>query len=185
MSLRRRNKLHSMRLVQAAAIDLFEVQGYGLTTVEAVAARCGVSASTIYRHFGSKEHLVLWDERDDVIDDELSRRLVDQDPLEAIRDAAITAFAHRDDPQLFLRRLRLVYAEPDIWAAAALQDRLDRADLASAIASAAGRRSVSVGDDVIAATCLAALDVAFDHWQRSNGAEGLAEMIALACQRPV
>ena len=40
-----------------AARTLFLSDGYGATTLEAVAAEAGVSKMTLYRHFGSKEAL--------------------------------------------------------------------------------------------------------------------------------
>ncbi len=185
LSLRQRNRLQAMRLAQSTAVDLFETNGFEATTVEAIAEPCGVSPSTIYRHFGTKERLVLWDERDRVIDDELERRLGVQAPIDAFRDATIAALADREDHDLFLRRLQLIYAEPAIWAAAAQQDRLDRSELAAGIAATAGRKTPTLADDTIAAVCLAGLDVALDHWQRSKGASSLARLITDTLANPL
>lgn len=175
MSLRRQNRLQAMRVVQAAAMDLFEVDGFDSTTIEDIARSSGVSASTIYRHFATKENLVLWDERDPVVDDELARRLRRQEPIEAFRDAVVVGLAERDDIGLFLRRLRLVYAEPAIWSAAALQDRRDRAELAEAVGAVAGAPTLEA--DAVAALCLLALDLALEHWQRAEGQDRLADVI--------
>lgn len=182
MSLRERNRVLAMRLAQATAVELFESNGYTTTTVESIAERCGISASTIYRYFGTKEDVVLWDERDPIIDEELNRRLRTQPPMEAFRDAAIAAFAQRDDEGLFLRRLKLIYAEPSIWAAAALAHRIEQGELAAAFAAVAGSEADEVIHDVVAAVCLAALDIAFDHWQRSGGTRSLADLITVTCR---
>lgn len=181
MSLRLRNRIQAMRLVQATAVEMFEVDGFEAVTVEAISAACGVSPSTIYRHFGTKEHIVLWDERDSIIDEELDQRLRTQLPIDAFRDAAIAAFADRDDLDLFLRRLKLVYAEPGIWAAAAQQDHIDRADLARGLAALSGHKVANISHDSTAAACLVALDVALDHWQQASGTNDLAKLIGDAC----
>ncbi|MCP3854195.1 MAG: helix-turn-helix transcriptional regulator [Actinomycetia bacterium] len=166
-----------MQLVQATAVAMFEIDGFEHTTIDAIAEACGISASTIYRHFGTKERIVLWDERDPIIDDELGRRLMKQAAVDAFRDTAIAALADREDHESFLRRLKLTYAEPAIWAAAAQQDRIDRADLAAGIATIAGHKSVTVADDCAAAVCLAALDVALDRWQQDGAAVPLGDLI--------
>ena len=59
MGLRERNRLAAMRMVQETAVELFERVGYESTTIETVASASGVSAATIYRHFGNKETIVL------------------------------------------------------------------------------------------------------------------------------
>lgn len=177
MGLRERNRLTAMRVVQDAAVELFERDGYAATTIEAIAEASGVSTATIYRHFGNKETIVLWDERDSVVDTELEQRLGQQPLLEAFRDAAITAYDQRDDRELFLRRLKLIYANPPILGVAAQNEAIDRAELAAACAAADGRRRLTVDDEVSAAVALATLDVAFTHWQRTDAKQRLARAI--------
>ena len=54
----RREQARTRRLaVVLAARDLFERQGFRLTTIAAVAARAGVSAESIYKGFGTKAAL--------------------------------------------------------------------------------------------------------------------------------
>jgi AcrR family transcriptional regulator len=177
LTLRQRNRLQTMRLVQSTAMNMFERDGYDKSTIEGVAAACGVSASTIYRHFTTKENVVLWDERDPVIDDELGRLLGSLPPVQAFRDAVVAALADREDVELFRRRLRLIYAQPSIWSVAALQDRQNRSELAHAFALTAGRTESSLRDESLAAVCLVALDIALERWQRSEGGEPLAAII--------
>lgn len=177
MGLRQRNRLAAMRIVQDTAVALFERNGYDATTIETIAESSGVSTATIYRHFGNKETIVLWDERETVIDGELERRLGRQPPLEAFRDAAIAAFDQRDDLDLLRRRLKLVYDHPAILGVAAQIEARNRSELAAAFAATRGRRRASINDEVTAAVALTALDVAFTRWQRNNSTRRLARTI--------
>jgi AcrR family transcriptional regulator len=51
----------------AAALDLFAHQGYDRTTVAQIAAAAGVTEMTFFRHFGSKDQLLLDDPYDPLI----------------------------------------------------------------------------------------------------------------------
>ncbi|WP_327140821.1 TetR/AcrR family transcriptional regulator [Nocardia sp. NBC_01327] len=64
VSLWERRKVEAMSRIQRVALDLFDEHGYRDVTVERVAAAAGVSPSSIYRYFGTKEMLVLYDEAD-------------------------------------------------------------------------------------------------------------------------
>ncbi|MCL1593279.1 MAG: TetR/AcrR family transcriptional regulator [Actinomycetia bacterium] len=177
VSLRERNRLAAMHLVQGTAVAMFEDHGFDDVTIEAVADQCGVSASTIFRHFGTKENTVLWDDRDSMIEVQILERLRHQTPVQAFRDAVVFGLAERDDRDLFLRRLKLIYREPAIWAAAAQQDRIDRGELARAFAAAGGRGQLELTNEYVAAACLTALDVALDYWQREDGSTALADLV--------
>ncbi|MGA9598513.1 MAG: helix-turn-helix domain-containing protein, partial [Acidimicrobiia bacterium] len=53
--LRQRKKERARLAIQAAALTLFEDQGYDNTTVEQIAAVAEVSPSTVYRYFTTKD----------------------------------------------------------------------------------------------------------------------------------
>lgn len=55
LTLRQRNRLAAMQHIQSIAMDLFDERGYQAVTVEDIAEAAGVSASTFYRYFGTKE----------------------------------------------------------------------------------------------------------------------------------
>jgi len=46
------------RAIVDAAAELFVAQGYGVTTLEQVAARAGVAVQTVYFHFGNKRTIL-------------------------------------------------------------------------------------------------------------------------------
>lgn len=178
--LRERNKIRAMRELQAVALDLFTEEGFDAVTVEDVAAAGAVSPSTIYRYFGNKERLVVWDEADRDITVELTQRLGKQEPMLAVRDSLIAAFADIDDEAPLLRRVRFIYATPQVHAAAVEQELADEAKLAAAFAAAGGRRQPNLEDSVYAGACMAALGAAIEHWQSTDGKHQLPELIAQA-----
>ncbi|MCP3993522.1 MAG: TetR family transcriptional regulator [bacterium] len=177
LTLRQRNRLATSRSIQEIAVEMFEDGGFDTTTVEAVAAQAGVSPSTIYRLFDTKEGLVTWDERDSVIAAELAQRLAFQAPVTAFREAVRVGLAEREDLTLFSRRLRLMYTVRSVGAAAVEQDLQDRSELAKAFAEALGRAEPHLADDVAAGVCLAAVGAAVDYWQRDPVNQRLAELL--------
>ena len=69
--LREQWRRSAKRTIQARALDLFEERGFDAVTIEAVAAAAGVSPSSVYRYFGTKEGLVVFDEFEDMTPDEV------------------------------------------------------------------------------------------------------------------
>jgi AcrR family transcriptional regulator len=61
MSLRQRNKMTAIQAIQDTAMDLFDERGYHVVTVDDIARDAGVSPSTFYRYFGTKEGLFTVD----------------------------------------------------------------------------------------------------------------------------
>src|SRR5512141_1141470 len=78
----------------AAAIGLLARQGYDATSVDDLADAAGMSRSTFFRKFGSKEDVVFADH--ERILAQVTERLAEtmQEPLSAIEDAALLVFNH-------------------------------------------------------------------------------------------
>ncbi|PPC74088.1 TetR family transcriptional regulator [Pokkaliibacter plantistimulans] len=57
--LRQRQKEQRREAIIAAALSLFEAQGFASTTVEQIAAQTGVSTPTVFNYFGSKQDILL------------------------------------------------------------------------------------------------------------------------------
>ena len=55
---RQRQALATRQLIVQAAADLFVQDGYGLTTMDAIAARAGVAVSTVYSLYSNKRGLL-------------------------------------------------------------------------------------------------------------------------------
>lgn len=58
--LRERKRFKTMSQVQATALELYDQHGYGSVTIEQIADRADVSPSSVYRYFGTKEGILLW-----------------------------------------------------------------------------------------------------------------------------
>lgn len=157
-------------------MDLFVERGFDAVTVDEIARAIGVAASTVYRHFGTKEGIVLWDEHDAVIADELEKALKRQPPLRAIRDVFVETLAGRYDDELELRRIRYIYATEQLHAAAVEADFRDRRELTAALEHFLSRKNKAAAP-LIAGTALLALDVAIEEWQRPGSNKALADLI--------
>ncbi|MBD9505032.1 TetR/AcrR family transcriptional regulator [Pseudomonas sp. BGr12] len=57
--LRERQKEQRRDAITAAALALFEAQGFAATTVEQIAGQAGVSTPTVFNYFGSKQDILL------------------------------------------------------------------------------------------------------------------------------
>ncbi len=162
-------------------MSLFAERGFDAVTVEQIAAQVGSAASTVYRHFGTKEAIVLWDEHDVALDKALGKRLGRQPPFQAIRDAFVETLGGRYDADLDfqLARIRFIYATEQIHAAAVEADYRARRELTAALAevlSPVNRGAASL----IAGAALLGLDIAIDQWQQQHAKTPLAQLISEA-----
>lgn len=115
-------KLTAMRHIQRVALGLFDVEGYQRVTVEQIAAGAAVSPSSIYRYFGTKEHIVLWDEYDRGLMAGIETGVQHGAVLEAIETqlrrvaAGVDALAE-GEREFLRRRISYIVDEPMILAA--------------------------------------------------------------------
>lgn len=174
MGLRERNRVSAMRATQRLALQRFIDEGYEQVTVESIAADAGMAASTVFRHFGTKEQLVLWDEHEAELERVLARRLGAQPPLQAMRDAFKETLAERysADLDFQLQRIRFIYATTELHGAAVEADYQARSALTRAFEATLSkqhRRSATL----VAGAGLLALDIALERWQQRRATEPL------------
>lgn len=184
MTLREKNRRRMLRETQREGMTLFLRLGFGAVLVEDIAAAVGVAGSTIYRHFKTKENIVLWDEHDEVLDAVLTDRLKNQTPLEAIRDAFVETLAERyqTDFDFQLARVRFIYATPALHAAAIEADFRAREELTRGLTQTLSKKHKAAAP-LLAGASLLALDVAMDRWQQNKGKRGLDTLIAAEFER--
>jgi AcrR family transcriptional regulator len=179
-SRRDRKRYEAMRRVQQRAVELFTARGFGAVTVEEIAEVADVSPVSVYRWFGTKEGLVLWDEYDPGIFAVLARRLADQEPLDAVRDAILGELdeVYDADRGLVLARTQLIHREPALLAASMLNLRRMQAALADTF-DAADAGGDGYTRAVLAGVATAVLAAAVDAWQAEDGRTPLAEFVTV------
>jgi AcrR family transcriptional regulator len=96
----------------AAALELLIQQGYGMTTVEELADAAGMSRSTFFRKFGSKEDMVFADHERILARVEADLAGATGDPLAAVAEAGLMVFGqHVRNRETSLFRNRLLRQE--------------------------------------------------------------------------
>jgi AcrR family transcriptional regulator len=169
-SLRERKRLAAMRRIQTVAVDLFDRHGFDAITIERIAADADVSPSSIYRWFGTKEMLVIWDEYDPAALAAIEHRLRTGTTLQVLGEVvnASMGAAFADDAERVKRRLRLAYANPSIEAASALQAYEMARMIAGIIAGARGDDHDDLDIQVAAYGFVGALLGALRHWHDTD-----------------
>ncbi|WP_456845800.1 TetR/AcrR family transcriptional regulator [Cellulomonas sp. P5_C6] len=162
----------------AAAFDLFGEQGYDATTVAQIASRAGVTEMTFYRHFGSKDRLVVEDPYDPLIAAAVSTQPRDLPPLVRASRGVRAAWQGQpsDDDDTLRARISLAAATPSLLPAV----RAGTAATESAIAGQLVAGGTAPQDAAVcAAAVMGALTAALLDWPQREGAT-LGETIARA-----
>ncbi|MFG3342933.1 TetR/AcrR family transcriptional regulator [Glycomyces sp. NPDC048151] len=167
--LQARKKLAAMHRIQAAALDLFEERGFDQVGIEAVAAAAEVSPRTVYRYFGTKEMLVIWDEADEHPTSPLAALFATPDPIGALRQVLAAAFAAMDEAELRLirRRLALVHTHPAVEGAYILHSYEKSRSIAGSLLPQSDGPEASIFVHAFVGATIGAMR----HWWRS-GFEG-------------
>jgi AcrR family transcriptional regulator len=175
-----------MRRVQEAALTLFERRGFDAVSIEEIAEAAGVGPATVYRNFGAKERLVLWDEYDPMLLDAIARELADHAPIAAVERAVTSSLTavYREDFARILRRARLIRATPALATTAESDQRILRQALAAVLLKARAVRD-ELEARVFAAALVGALAAGVERWLNGGGKEPLSRSFAraFACLR--
>lgn len=156
--------------LREAALELFVTHGYAATSTARVAERAGVSEMTLFRHFPSKDALLLDDPFDPVMADAVRGRPPEEPPLQAL--ACGIGEAWRDISAEDVDGLRLVLEI--VVANPSLHGAIERnsATTTEALADALIDRGTSANQArVAAAAMIAGLSRALLDWARDPGAE--------------
>lgn len=179
LGLRERNKRQAMAHIQGVALDLFDEHGYAAVSVEQVAAAAGVSPSTVYRYFGTKDRLVLHDEEDRLMVDAFLAALGGGATVIAAARQVLTLITpHLEHEEATLRRrARYMMGEPTVWAAMMLEGRATIDHLTTEVARRRGDRSAEVA--VAVAALISTMLVCVEAWWRLDvPVAGLTETLA-------
>ena len=164
--------------LQAAALDLFEQHGFDRVTVEDIAAAAGVSHMTFFRHFGSKDRVLLDDPFDPVIADAVAATDPTWPAVERVALGMMTVLPHIDpaDDAAVRRRVRIALGNPALEAGIAANTRATQDAIVATARSPAGRRELRIA----AAGCLAAVTVALLEWAADDSDATLADAVGEA-----
>ncbi|MGW0217540.1 TetR/AcrR family transcriptional regulator [Micromonospora chokoriensis] len=189
-TLRAHRRAETQRVIQAHAVRLFTERGYDATTVNDVAEAAGVSPMTVYRHFPTKEDLVLIDQHGQLVADRIAASPAAQPLVRRIGSALIesttTVTGGRGggdlstSGQFLLARLRLMISTPALRA-----KHLDNTyALQQAIVTALGDDTTdpdaAFHAHAAASACLAAMHTALVRWAEDDGRSEVPDLIAKA-----
>ncbi len=168
--LRERKRLAAMHRIQAVALALFEEHGFVAVTIERVAHEANVSPSSVYRYFGTKEQIVLWDEYDPVWVASIATELPGGAPFDIVRHAIETLVAGtlQSDEALLRRRVTLIMEESSIEAASALGSYRAAEDLGTAISARLGREHGDLSVQLFSHAIVGAITGGIHHWYESG-----------------
>lgn len=158
-----------------AALTLFAEQGFDQTTVAQIAARAGVTEMTFYRHFGTKDAVLVDDPYDPLIADAV-RAAPAEGALAAAAAGVLTAWRAIPEPsvEIVRDRLRLVARTPSLRGAMAVASRGTEDAIAAALEA---RGEPALDARIASAATVAALNAALVAW-----AEGPEAPLATAIE---
>lgn len=174
----------ALERLSAAALDLFEQQGYEQTTVAQVAERAGVTERTFYRYFGDKRE-VLFSGRE-ALEQALVAAVAASTSTDAadLIDGALAALAgyFPDQRRAFARRRQAVLeSDPALLE----RELLKLQSLRTVMADALTRRGLDdQRAELVAATVGTVFHTAFARWltgadMATAQADALAELRAI------
>ena len=177
--LRQRKRIAAMHRIQSAALDLFDVRGYQAVTVEQIAEASEVSPSSIYRYFGTKEDIVLWDDFDPLLGEALPEELRDGSPLLAVRRlmGVVLGQLVGDDEERIRRRMRHVMSDATLEASMARQMYTASEALGGILAAQLDRPVEDLEVQVLSHVIVGALLGGVHHWHGSGFSEPLLQVL--------
>lgn len=175
-------KAATFHRIQEAAMRLFLANGYEATTVQEIAAAAGVSHMTVFRHFPTKETLVLRDEYDPLMLEIVRGRPATEHPLDSVGIAVGEVMGNLGPGEIaiFLQRLRLVNATPALQAWLWTNWMESQGLVAAALAERGGVPTDPLALRVVSGiACVTALTAALA-WSEEEGRRPIAAVLAEA-----
>jgi len=169
--LRERRRVDTRREITAAALDLFERNGFAGTTVDEISRAAGVSPRTFFRYFENKEESVLRIHRQ--FEDDISDWLVDTvsedlilSQVEMAHEKVIEQITNGtpDGREILLRTRRLVIKDPSLRSAALVLDSTSIASLIECMGQKMGADVDPMVPRLLIEMASATMRVAFDEW---------------------
>ncbi|APE34900.1 hypothetical protein BOX37_14150 [Nocardia mangyaensis] len=182
-TLRERTRAAMRDEVSEVAFRLFSEQGFDKTTVEQIAAEAGLSRTTFFRYFGTKEEVVLgkMSEFGPRIAAALAARPAEERCWQALRRSFdVITEPTADEPQPFLNLMRLLNDACALMTRQWEKTQGWHSLLVPEIARRLCDDSESTGDlraHALVGAAISCLDAATDAWTASEGAAPLSELL--------
>lgn len=170
---RERKKARTRADIQREALRLFRAKGYDHTTMDEIAEAADVSASTLFRHFASKEALVLTDEYDPFIIEACRSQPAELGAVEAIRRGIRDVFERVNDEALddMRERAGLAMSNPDLRAAMLDQMAQAISDITAVVAVRSGLPSDDFAVATVSGAIMGVMLSAELYWLEHPGSE--------------
>ncbi|MCB0993444.1 MAG: TetR family transcriptional regulator [Acidimicrobiales bacterium] len=183
LGLRERKRQQRRQAIEAAAIDLFEANGFDATTIDDIARAADIAPRTFFTYFPTKEDVVLADyaARLGRIVAELEQR-PETEPAWAALQAAFAAVAadYQTERDQLIRRFTLMATTPSVFARS-LQLQAGWEDT---LADTLTQRTKAEPDEptprLQAAAALAAMRASLQHWLRTGHTGDLPTIVSQA-----
>ena len=175
------------------AQDLFAVEGYEETTIDALVAAAGISRRTFFRYFTSKEDLMLgkYDAWSQMLAEALATRPVDEPVWESLRRAFDVVVEHFEDATLAERALaieKIIHDNPALSAGELERISRVQSDLAELVRTRMGTLAATdPRPTVIAGAALTCVIAAKDVWITTDRGRPFGELLdeAMGAIKPV
>lgn len=167
------------RQLAEVALDLFETQGYDQTPTAQIAETAGVSEMTLFRHYPSKDRLLLDDPYDPHIAAAIAEQPTNLAPLERVTSGIRRAWREVPAPAEaeVRRRLRIAARTPSLTGAVRANTQATEQAVAQALIDTGTEVEVA---RIAAAAVLAALMESLMAWASVDDGAPLGDAILLA-----
>ncbi len=157
-----------------SALDLFDAQGFDATTVAQIAAAAGVTPMTFFRHFPTKESVVVTDPYDPQIVAAVLAQPADLPPIERVRRGFLVAVEQIEaiEGEQVRRRVALAARTPALRAATSAGSQ-ETEDLVAGALVDGGADPLEAA--VAASVCVSAMTAALLWWATAPDPVGLQE----------
>ena len=177
--LRERKKEATLERLREVALELFDESGFDAVSVDDIAEVAGVSKTTFYRYFPSKEDLLFGRGAEHIalVSAVFAERPLDESPIEAARHAfRAIAEVYQADPDQKLAMSRIIQSTPSLAAGSQASHALFEETLREEVA----RRQHDADPFhvwIVAAELLAAVRAAVNYWLAEGAQEDLTLLV--------